>query len=86
MVVQAQVGDGTQVGVFVLGLIVIILLHDVVDLGLIFLAIGVNHRGLISAAGVTLTLHMPILFAVTAHNVGVAGAVVPGRGSRMSLV
>jgi hypothetical protein len=29
---------------------------------------------------------MPILFAVTAHNVGVAGAVVPGRGSRMSLV
>jgi hypothetical protein len=85
MVIWAQVGDSTHVGILVLGLGVVLLLHYVVDHGFVSLAIGINHRSSISAAGVTLALHVSFLFAITADNVGVVGTVVSGGDGRMSL-
>ncbi len=77
MVVGAQVGNGTDVGVLVLRLVFFFfffIVGDIVDPGLVPLAIGVNHWGAVTVTGVALVLHVALLFTVVADNVGVTGA------------
>ncbi len=81
----AQIGNSSNVGVFVLLLSLfvglIILLNDVVDAQLVPFAFGVNHQSSVAATRIALMLHMALFLAVAAHNVGIAGTVVAGRGS-----
>jgi hypothetical protein len=81
--VRAQIGDSPNVRIFVLGpglIHGVVLLRKVVDAALVLLAVGVHHRGTVSAAGVALTLHVPFLFAIAADHIGVARAIALERG------
>jgi hypothetical protein len=83
MVIRAQIGDNPNVRIFVLGpglIHGVVLLGDVVDAALILFAVGVHHGSTISAAGVALTLHVPLLLAIAADHIGVAGAIASERG------
>jgi hypothetical protein len=82
--VQAQIGNSPNVGIFILllGFFIsfFIFFGDVVDTRLIHLAVGIDHQGSVAATGVTLALHVALFLAITAHNIGIASAVVSGRG------
>ncbi len=81
--VQAQIGNGSNVGIFalLLGFVVglFVFFSDIVDVRLVPLAVGVDHRGSVATTRIALMLHVALFLAVTAHNVGIAGAVVLGR-------
>ncbi len=84
MVVRVEVGDRPDEGVFVGGLRLTrvavggVVAHVVDAVGFIQLAVGVHHGSLISFAGKTLLLAVPLFVAVPADNVGVGGSVVTG--------
>jgi hypothetical protein len=81
--VRAQIGDSPNVRIFVLGPSLIrgvFFLGNVVDTALVLLAVRVHHGGTVSAAGVTLTLHVPFLLAIAANHLRVAGAIAPEQG------
>ncbi len=82
--VLAQIGNSSNVGVFVLrlGLFVgiVVFFHNVVDEWLVLFAIGIDHWSSVTAARIAITLHVALLFAVTADNVGIAGAFAASRG------
>jgi hypothetical protein len=79
MVIRAQIGNSPHVGIFILRvgplLGLFIFFSDVVDALLVLLPIGVNHRRSVMSTGVALPLHVALLFAIAAHNIGVAWAV-----------
>ncbi len=52
--------------------------HIVDAVGFVWLAIGVDHRGISSSAGKAFLVAMPLFVAVPADNVGVAGVAVAG--------
>ena len=83
MMVRAQIGDSPNVRILVLGpglIHGVVFFGDVVDTALILFAVGVHHRSAVSAAGVAFTLHVPLLLAIAADHVGVAGAIAPEWG------
>jgi hypothetical protein len=86
MVIQTEVGDGTPMCIFELDVVAnVLFLGNVVDLILIFHAIGIDHWSSVMATGVAFTLHVSFLLTVTAGNVEVAGAVVLGGRGRTIL-
>jgi hypothetical protein len=73
MVIWAEVGDGSHIGVLILpGGGIILLSHVVHSVEFVFLAVCINHRGSITPARVTFWLHVPPLFAVAADDVWVS--------------
>jgi len=83
MVVRAQIGNCPHMGILVFGLGLVhgllVSLGDVVDARLVLLSIGVDHGSVVTAPRVALPLHVPFLFAVAAHYIGVARPVAAGR-------
>ncbi len=83
MVVRAQIGNCPHVGILVFRLGFFHWLFfpfgDIVDALLTFLSIRVNHWSTIPTPRVALSLHVPLLFAVAAHYIRVAGPIVAGR-------
>jgi hypothetical protein len=86
MMVWVQIGNSTNVGIFVLRLLFffdIFVVGDVVNPGFVLFAVCVDHRGSGTTTRITFTLHVAFLLAVTADNVWGTGAVVAsGVGAR----
>jgi hypothetical protein len=86
MMVWVQIGNSTNVGIFVLRLLFffdIFVVGDVVNPGFVLFAVRVDHRGSVATTRITFTLHVAFLLAVTADNVWGTGAVVAsGVGAR----
>ncbi len=85
MVVLVKVGNRSDKGVFVNWLLLRTvgvggLVGHVVDMvGLVRLAVGVHHGGVVSPAREAFFLAVPLLVAVSADDVGVGRGVVAGR-------
>jgi len=83
MVVRVPIGNCPHMGILVLGLGLVhgllVSLGDVVDPRLVLLPVGVDHGSVVTAPRVALPLHVPFLFAVAAHYIGVARPVAAGR-------
>jgi hypothetical protein len=86
MMVWVQIGNSTNVGIFVLRLLFffdIFVVGDVVNPGFVLFAVCVDHRGSGATTRITFALHVAFLLAVTADNVWGTGAVVAsGVGAR----
>ena len=83
MVIRAQIGDSPDMSLLILGLRLtssVLLLGHIVDPALVLFAIGIDHWRSVSTAGVAFTLHVPLLLAIAANHVGVAGAIASERG------
>ena len=84
MVVRVKIGDRADEGVLVGGLLLRALgsgrlVGHVVDpVGLIRLAVGIHHGGVVPPAGEAFFLAMSLLVAVSADDVGVGRSIVTG--------
>ncbi len=83
MMVWVQIGNSTNVGIFVLRLFfdIFVFFCDVVAARLVLLTVRVDHRGSVTTTRVAFSLHVAFLFTVTAHNIGIARTVAADWGS-----
>jgi hypothetical protein len=94
MVVRAQIGYSPHMGIFVLWLSfflgLLLFFSNVIDALLVLFPVGVDHWSSVAMPRVTFWLHVPILFAVAAHNVRNARAIAAcrarGRAASLHLV
>jgi len=79
--VMTNIGDGPHLSIliFLAGVPVLRLLGDIVDpVSLVRLDIGVGHWSIVTVARVTFFLHIALLLAISADDIGVPGAVGMG--------
>ena len=82
MMVWVQIGNSTNLGIFVLRLFfdIFVFFCDVVAARLVLLTVRVDHRGSVTTTRVAFSLHVAFLFTVTAHNIGIARTVAADWG------
>ena len=84
MMVWVQIGNSTNMGIFVLRPLFffdIFVVCDVVNPGFVLFAVRVDHRGSVATTRVAFSLHVAFLFTVTAHNIGIVRTVAADWGS-----